>query len=95
MSEGFFEGKKYQDGKFKGLIPKYYPKKYKSYIKDETKLLKQKLNGVNRVLEAGVGIGRLIPAIAPLVKEFVGIDNSHFMLKESIKVARNYSNVRI
>jgi SAM-dependent methyltransferase len=95
MKEKFFEGKDFEGKEFKALIPKYYPRKYKQYIKEETKLLKYKIKGSKRVLEAGIGIGRLIPELAPLVNEFVGIDNAKLMLKESNKVARNFKNVKI
>lgn len=95
MKERFFDGGDYKKGEFKALIPDYYPLKYKAYIKQETKLLKKKVRGANRVLEAGVGIGRLIPELSPIVKEFVGIDNAKLMLKLSRKVAKNFPNVEI
>jgi SAM-dependent methyltransferase len=95
MKDQFFEGEDFKRMKFKALIPKYYPKKYKQYIKEETQLLKSKVKGSNRVLEAGVGIGRLIPKLAPLVKEFIGIDNAELMLNESNREAKNFSNVKI
>jgi len=95
MKEQFFEGKDFAGGEFKALMPEYYPPKYKKYIEEETELLKLKLKGANRILEAGVGIGRLIPEIALIVKEFVGIDNSDLMLKKSQEVAKEFSNVKI
>lgn len=95
MKEEFFEGKDFEGGEFKALMPQYYPLKYKKYIEEETELLKLKLKGANRVLEAGVGIGRLIPELAPIVKEFVGIDNADLMLKKSQEVAKKFSNVKI
>ncbi len=95
MKEKFFEGEDFEQGEFKALIPKYYPKKYQKYINDEMRLLRTKLNIKSQILEAGVGIGRLIPKIAPFVKEFIGIDNAHLMLKESRRVAKNFSNVKI
>jgi len=94
MVERFFEGKDF-NGEFKALIPKHYPKKYKSYIKEETNLLKLKTRGNNRILEAGVGIGRLIPKLAPFVKEFVGVDSAKLMLKKSKKIAKKFKNVKI
>ncbi|MGV8163126.1 MAG: class I SAM-dependent methyltransferase [Candidatus Nanoarchaeia archaeon] len=95
MKEEFFEGKDFEGGEFKALIPKYYPPKYKKYIEEETHLLKLKLNKANKILEAGVGIGRLIPEIAPIVTEFVGIDNANLMLKKSKEESKQYSNVKI
>jgi ubiquinone/menaquinone biosynthesis C-methylase UbiE len=95
MKDEFFEGKDFEGGEFKALMPKYYPPKYKKYIEEETELLMLKLKGANRILEAGVGIGRLIPKIAPIVKEFVGIDNADLMLKKSQEVANKFSNVKI
>lgn len=94
MKDRFFEGGDFKD-KFKALMPEYYPKKYKQYIKEETKLLKLKVKGSNRILEAGVGIGRVIPKLAPLVKRFIGIDNAELMIKESKRAARNFNNVEI
>lgn len=95
MRDGFFEGRDFEGGEFKALIPKYYPPKYKRYIEEETRLLKLKLKRANRILEAGIGIGRLIPELAPIVKEFVGIDNADLMLKKSKEIAKNFTNVNI
>lgn len=94
MKEGFFEGADFKE-EFKALIPKYYPEKYRKYIQEETDLLKHNLKGSNRILEAGVGIGRLIPELAPIVKEFIGIDNADLMLKKANEVADKFSNVKI
>lgn len=93
--KGFFEGKDFEKSEFKALMPKYYPSRYKKYIKQETKLLKKKVKGANRVLEAGVGIGRLIPELAPVVGEFIGIDNADLMIKRSLEVAKDFNNVKI
>ncbi len=76
-------------------MPKYYPPKYKKYIEEETELLKLKLKGASRILESGVGIGRLIPELAPIVKEFVGMDNADLMLIKSQEAAKKFSNVKI
>lgn len=94
-TEKFFEGADFKGKEFKALTPKYYPIKYKKYIAEETKLLKKHLKGANAVLEAGVGIGRLIPILSPLVKDFVGIDNANLMLIQSREVAKKISNVKI
>jgi len=53
MKDRFFEGEDYKKGEFKALIPKYYPEEYREYIEQESNLLKTKLKGANRVLEAG------------------------------------------
>jgi ubiquinone/menaquinone biosynthesis C-methylase UbiE len=95
MKDEFFEGEDFEGGEFRALMPKYYPLKYKKYIEEETEFLKLKLKGANRILEAGVGIGRLIPEIAPLVKEFVGIDNANLVLNKSQEVAIKFPNVKI
>jgi len=95
QKEDFFEGRTYKSGEFKGLIPKYYTKKYQNYINEEVALLKLKVKGDNKILEAGVGIGRLIPDLAPLVKSFIGIDTADFMIQKSQNIAKNYSNVEI
>jgi ubiquinone/menaquinone biosynthesis C-methylase UbiE len=34
------------------------------------------VDGSNKILDVGVGTGRMIPLYAPLVKEYVGIDNA-------------------
>jgi len=94
VKDKFFEGADFE-GKFKALIPKYYPAKYQQYIREERALLRKRVRGTNRIMEAGVGIGRLIPPLAPLVKKLVGVDNSNLMLKESQRVASHYKNVEI
>ncbi len=94
MVRDFFEGKDFKK-EFKALIPRYYPEKYKDYIKEETRLLKTKVKGSNKILEAGIGIGRLIPELDPVVKEFIGVDNSNLMLKESKEIAKKLKNVKI
>ncbi len=91
----FFEGADFQGKEFKALTPKYYPLKYQKYISQETELLKKHLAGASRVLEAGVGIGRLIPILSPLVKEFVGVDRANLMLKKSKAIAKNFPNAKI
>lgn len=91
----FFEGKDFQDTPFKALMPKYYPIEYQEYIRQETELLKEKISWSDKVLEAGVGIGRLIPETSPLVKEFIGIDNANRMLEEAEKIAKDFPNVKI
>lgn len=95
MKEEFFKGADFKDKEFKALIPKYYPLKYQRYIEEEEELLKTKVAGAKSILEAGVGIGRLIPELSPLVKEFVGIDNADLMLKQAKKIAKGFSNVKI
>ncbi len=95
MKNTFFEGRDFEKKEFKALLPKYYPLKYKKYIQEETIILKSKLQGAHRIIEAGVGIGRLIPKLAPLVQELVGIDNADLMLRKSKEVATKYSNVKI
>lgn len=94
MQNKFFEGKDFNN-KFKALIPKYYPLEYKNYVEEEKKLIINKVKGSNKILEAGVGIGRIIPFIAPKVKLFVGIDNANLMLEESKQISKKYKNVEI
>lgn len=95
MGEQFFEGADFQGGDFKALIPKHYPPEYQRYIEEETQLLVTKLTGANRVLEGGVGIGRLIPDVAPVVQEFVGVDVADLMLRKSQERAADYPSVKI
>lgn len=95
FEKNFFEGNDFSGSPFKALMPEYYPPEYQEYIRQETELLKEKIRGAKRVLEAGVGIGRLIPELAPLVDEFIGVDNAKLMLEESKIVANSYSNVKI
>jgi len=93
--KNFFDGEDFGDSPFKALLPKYYPADYQEYIRQETELLKAKVSGAKIILEAGVGIGRLIPELALMVGEFVGVDNAQRMLDESKKIAEQLSNVRI
>jgi len=93
--EKFFEGADFKDKEFMALMPKYYPVKYKKYIDEETRLFKKTVKGADRILEAGVGIGRLVPILSPLVKEFIGIDNAKLMLKRAKDVAKDFSNAKI
>ena len=95
MKEGFFEGKDFGKGEFKALMPEHYPPKYQEYIKEETEFLQKKVKGAKRILEAGVGTGRLIPRLAPIVDEFIGVDDADLMLKKSQEVAKKFSNVKI
>lgn len=96
MTKGFFEGKDYQAGElFKALTPKYYPHKYQQYIAEESLLLRDRLDSKDKVLDAGVGIGRLIPELAPIVDELIGVDRSEFMLSRSREVAEDFENVQI
>lgn len=80
---------------FKALIPKFYTPIYKKYIREEVKLLTKNCAGAERVLEAGVGIGRLIPIVSPLAREFFGVDNANLMVEKSKEVAKKFSNVKI
>ncbi len=95
MEKGLFDGAGFEDSLYKPLLPQYYPQEYKKYIKEEVQLLRKRVMGASSILEAGVGIGRLIPELAPLVKEFVGIDKSDFMMKTSRRVAKKFSHVTI
>lgn len=94
-SDYFFEGADFENKKFKALMPEFYPAVYQEYIREETELLKSKVSGSNRILEAGVGIGRLIPVLAPIVKEMIGIDKADLMVKLSSEVAKKFQNVKI
>lgn len=94
MSKKLFEGGSYL-GDYKPLMPKYYPLQYQKYIEEEVGLLRHKLGGSEVVLEAGVGIGRLIPIISPLVSKLVGVDNSDYMIEKSREVASQFKNVEI
>ncbi len=95
MEDKFFGKEEYGKIIFKALTPKYYPVNYRKYIEEEKRLLKNKLKGAKRVLEAGIGIGRLIPELSPFVKEFVGVDHADLMIKKSKEVAKEFSNVKI
>jgi len=91
----FFDGKDYKKGEFKALDPKFYPEKYRQYIAVEQGALQSVLirsSRAKRVLEAGVGTGRLIPILAPLCEELICIDNSKLMLKMARKAAKSYLN---
>ncbi len=94
MSNNLFEGTGYE-GDYKPLMPEYYPPQYKKYIDEEIELLKIKLKGADNILEAGVGIGRLIRHISPIVGKLIGIDNSDYMIKKATEVASGFGNVEI
>jgi len=93
--EKFFEGADFGEKEFRALIPKYYPPKYRKYIQEETKLLKNSLRSTNHILEAGIGVGRLIPILSPLVNEFIGVDNADLMITKSKEVAKDFLNTKI
>ncbi len=95
MGSDFFEGKTYKGKHFKGLDPSYYPIEFQQYIAEETELLKKHLQGAERVLDAGIGTGRIISSIAPLVRELVGVDNAEFMLHQARERAKEFKNVKI
>lgn len=95
MRNDFFAGKDFSGTPFKALMPRYYPKEYQEYIKQETRLLKNEVSGKTSVLEAGVGNGRIIPAVAPKVKRLIGIDSSDVLLREAILKSKRYQNVQI
>jgi SAM-dependent methyltransferase len=94
-NDTFFEGKDFKDGIFRALIPKYYPPEYQRYIEKETSALREKLAGAPRVLEAGVGIGRLVPELAPIVGEFIGVDNAQLMLEKAQEQSAKFQNTKI
>lgn len=95
MSNDFFEGADFENQPFKALKPEFYPPLYAAYIKEEEQLLREKIAGSGIVLEAGVGTGRLIPVVAPLVHTLVGIDIADRMLLEAKSVAELHQNVEI
>lgn len=95
VTDTFFEGKDFEDGVFKALMPKFYPPEYQQYIEEETSILRERLAGAPRVLEAGVGIGRLVPELAPIIGEFIGVDNAQLMLKKAQEQSAKYKNVKI
>lgn len=91
----FFEGKDYEKGDFKPLTSKFYTPAYQRYIKEEELLVCTKVMGAKRVLEAGVGTGRMLRRLSPIVRQVVGVDNSQLMLEESRRVASRFRNVKI
>lgn len=91
----YFEGADFNNKPFKALMPQYYPAEYQEYISQEETLVISKLKGLNKVLDAGVGIGRLIPKIAPIVGELIGIDNADLMINKAKDEANKFSNVKI
>lgn len=95
MAIDFFEGKDFNKEEFRPLNPKYYPKVYQDYIKEETEIVQKIVKGSDRILDVGVGTGRMVPLYAPLVKEYIGIDNAKYMISQANKVAQQFSNVKI
>lgn len=93
MSDAFFENK--GNKPFKPLNPQHYTPPYRQYVKEEAERLAEILKGAGHVLEAGVGIGRTIPHIAPHVEKLTGIDQSEGMLAQARKAAKGHPNVDI
>jgi len=56
---------------------------------------KLEISPEDRVLEVGVGVGRLARHIAPLCREFVGIDISKQMIKFARKRLSDLANVKL
>ena len=95
MTGRFFEDHPHTGVGARLFDPAYYPDKYQCYLREETGLLQDKLRGPNTVLDAGVGTGRLIPTLAPLVNRYVGIDNADSMVEAAQVIARAFENVDI
>lgn len=91
----FFEGEDFEGGVFKALMPEYYPPEYQKYIREETATLREKFADSKRVLEAGVGTGRLIPEIAPVVDELIGIDTAKLMLQQAASQCEKFQNAKV
>jgi SAM-dependent methyltransferase len=91
----FFEGKDFPGRPFKALMPEFYPPEYQEYIRQESELIRSKVKGKNRVLDAGVGIGRLVPVIAPEVIELVGVDKAELMLRHAEAAVKTFPNTRL
>ena len=53
-----------------------------------------KLDKTKRLLDLGCGVGRIVPIVAPLVREYVGVDISPGMLKLARERNHNCDNAR-
>jgi len=93
VSDRFFRHA--QGGDFKALNPRNSTPIYRQYLKEEAKELAERLHSVGQLLEAGVGIGRTIPLIAPHVDSLTGVDQSDGMLAQARIVAAGHPNVQI
>ncbi len=51
-----------------------YPEAQRDYLRVEKELVLDFLKDAGRVLDVGIGTGRLIPDIAPQVQELYGVD---------------------
>lgn len=91
----FFEGDDFQDEPFKALLPQYYPTEYQKYIQEEEAVISQAIGQSQIVLEGGVGLGRLIPLIAPKVEELHGVDQAGLMVEQAKQKAKDFPNTYI
>ena len=72
-----------------------YPEPQREYLRVEKELVLDFLKGAGRVLDVGIGTGRLIPDIAPYVKELYGVDLNQEYLQGAQQAAAPFTNVRL
>lgn len=70
-------------------------KHYVEYFEKEVDFIKAKLCIDDKILEVGSGSGRIINTIAPMVKEFYGIDFSELHMKQCAALEKFHTNVRL
>lgn len=78
-----------------GLFLNNMTKDYEEYFKKELDFIKNRVSKNHKVLEVGFGGGRVVKALAPLVKEFWGIDYSRLHMKECKDIKNVHKNVRL
>ncbi len=71
------------------------PQKFKNYIIEEEKFLKENIKEKDIVLEIGCGTGRTMQIISKLCREIIGIDNDKSAVNEGVKKIHGLKNAKI
>lgn len=71
----------------------HFPKEYIAALKLEEELARNFVAGSKNLLDAGCGIGRIVPVIIDLVDSYTGIDKDYSVLNVA-RANSNYSNAR-
>ncbi|MBU0530652.1 MAG: class I SAM-dependent methyltransferase [Candidatus Aenigmatarchaeota archaeon] len=72
-----------------------YPDIHQRFLEKEMKLTIRFVKNSKGVLDVGCGIGRMIPSIANIVKDYVGIDTNKTYLKIARERSKKFTNVKV